>query len=85
MYFPLNFNIILMILVIVFLGVVFFLQEFSYTKEKLIKHTDLCMTAGNAESGSPIVLKNCHGYHSYQVGQGLGTRHPSVIEKLVQV
>ncbi|XP_033639807.1 polypeptide N-acetylgalactosaminyltransferase 2-like [Asterias rubens] len=41
-------------------------QEFSYTKEKLIKHTDLCMTAGNAESGSPIVLKNCHGYHSYQ-------------------
>ncbi|XP_072032182.1 polypeptide N-acetylgalactosaminyltransferase 2-like [Amphiura filiformis] len=41
-------------------------QEFSFTKEKLIKHADLCLTVISKTSGELIKLQACQGYNKNQ-------------------
>ena len=43
-------------------------RNFHFTKEKLIKHADLCLTVSSRTAGSVIKLQACQGYNKNQVG-----------------
>ncbi|XP_063957594.1 polypeptide N-acetylgalactosaminyltransferase 2-like [Lytechinus pictus] len=41
-------------------------QEFSFTKDKLIKHSDLCLTVTEKKAGTPITLQGCQPHNVNQ-------------------
>lgn len=47
--------------------IILYLQEFSFTKDKLIKHSDLCLTVTDRKSGTPITLQGCQPHNVNQV------------------
>ena len=50
----------------------FVLQEWALTKEKSVKHMDLCLTVVDRAPGSLIKLQGCRENDSRQVGAGRG-------------